>query len=156
MTGHAVRGGIRSPLLPLALATLLPSLGTSIANVALPALETAFAATFGEVQWVVLSYLLAVTALIVGAGRLGDFVGRRRLLLSGVGIFSLASAAAALAPSLVMLILARAVQGFGAAIMMALAVAAVSDFVPKQRIGSAMGLLEGAPVRQSTSGDFQR
>lgn len=128
-------------LLALALTMLLPSLGTSIANVALPSLESAFGASFNEVQWVVLSYLLAVTTLIVGVGRLGDLAGRRRLLLAGIGLFALASTAAALSPSLWVLVGARAVQGLGAAIMMSLAVALVSDVVPKERIGSAMGLL---------------
>ena len=128
-------------LLALAMAMLLPSLGTSIANVALPSLETAFAASFSQVQWVILSYLLAVTTLIVGVGRLGDLVGRRQLLLGGIGIFALASAAAALAPSLWVLVAARAIQGLGAAIMMALTVASVSDVVPQERTGSAIGLL---------------
>ena len=128
-------------LLALALMMLLPSLGTSIANVALPSLETAFLAPFSQVQWVVLSYLLAVTTLIVAVGRLGDLIGRRRLLLAGVALFALASVGAAFAPSLWALVAARAVQGLGAAIMMALSVASVSDVVPGERIGSAMGLL---------------
>lgn len=131
----------RGRLLALALAMLLPSLGTSIANVALPSLETAFIASFSQVQWVVLSYLLAVTTLIVAVGRLGDLIGRRELLLGGIAIFALASAGAAFAPSLWVLVAARAVQGLGAAIMMALAVASVSDVVPAERTGSAMGLL---------------
>jgi len=92
MTGKTDHGHYSWRLLPLALAMLLPSLGTSIANVALPSLESAFGAPFGEVQWVVLAYLLAVTTLIVGVGRLGDLVGRRPLLLGGVGFFALASA----------------------------------------------------------------
>ena len=62
---------------------LLSSLGTSIANVGLPTLAQAFGASFQEVQWVVLAYLLAITTLIVSVGRLGDIVGRRRLLLAG-------------------------------------------------------------------------
>ncbi len=128
-------------LAALSLAMLLPSLGTSIANVALPTLATSFHATMAEVQWVVISYLLAVTSLIVGAGRLGDIIGRSRLLLLGIGLFAAASAACALAPSLWMLIAARAVQGLGAAVMMALTVAMVGDLVPKDRTGSAMGLL---------------
>jgi MFS family permease len=74
---------------------LLPSLGTSIANVALPTLETAFSAPINHVHWVVLSYLLSVTTLIVGVGRLGDLVGRRWLLLWGVALFALASFCAA-------------------------------------------------------------
>lgn len=128
-------------LAALSLAMLLPSLGTSIANVALPTLATSFDATMAEVQWVVISYLLAVTSLIVGAGRLGDIVGRSRLLLMGIGLFAAASAACAVAPSLWHLIAARAVQGLGAAVMMALTIAMVGDLVPKDRTGSAMGLL---------------
>ncbi|WP_292151128.1 MFS transporter, partial [Mesorhizobium sp.] len=77
-------------LASLSLAMLLSSLSTSIANVALPTLSTAFAASFQAVQWVVLAYLLVITALIVSVGRLGDLVGRRLLLVAGLGLFSAA------------------------------------------------------------------
>jgi EmrB/QacA subfamily drug resistance transporter len=120
---------------------LLSSLGTSIANVGLPTLAQAFSASFQEVQWVVLAYLLAITTLIVSAGRLGDIIGRRRLLLAGIFLFTAASVLCGVAPSLWMLIAARAVQGIGAAIMMALTMAFVGETVPKERTGSAMGLL---------------
>ncbi len=129
------------PLATLAVVMLLPSLGTSIANVALPTLKLSFAASTQDVQWVVIAYLLAVTSLIVAAGRLGDLLGRRRLLLAGIAIFTVASAVGALAPSLWALVAARGVQGAGAALMMALAVAMVGDLVPKERTGRAMGLL---------------
>ncbi|MCX7288574.1 MAG: MFS transporter [Rhodobacterales bacterium] len=131
----------RLRLAALSLAMLLPSLGTSIANVPLPTLATAFQAPMAHVQWVVISYLLAVTTLIVGAGRLGDLLGRRRILLLGIGLFAVASAFGALAQNLWLLIALRGVQGLGAAIMMALTIASVSDMVPKDRTGSAMGLL---------------
>lgn len=131
----------RLRLAALSLVMLLPSLGTSIANVALPTLANSFDATMAEAQWVVISYLLAVTSLIVGAGRLGDIVGRSRLLLLGIGLFAAASAACAIAPSLWLLIFARAIQGLGAAVMMALTVAMVGDLVPNDQTGSAMGLL---------------
>ncbi|TGT74627.1 MFS transporter [bacterium M00.F.Ca.ET.159.01.1.1] len=134
---HSTAGALAS----LSLAMLLSSLGTSIANVALPTFSAAFAASFPAVQWVVLAYLLAITALIVSVGRLGDLVGRRLLLIAGLALFSTASLAAALAPSLALLIAARAVQGLGAAVMMALTIAFVGETVPKQRTGSAMGLL---------------
>ena len=91
------------------LAMLLPSLGTSIANVTLPTLATSFDASFSEVQWVVIAYLLSVTSLIVGVGRLGDMIGRRRLLLAGIGIFAVASAVCAVSPILWLLIAARGV-----------------------------------------------
>ncbi|HEX4886107.1 MAG TPA: MFS transporter [Casimicrobiaceae bacterium] len=125
----------------LALATLLSSLGTSVANVGLPALADAFAAPFPHVQWVVLAYLLAITASIVVVGRLGDAAGRRRVLLAGIALFGVASLACGLAPSLGVLIAARAVQGVGAAVMMALAMAMVGETVPREKIGRAMGVL---------------
>jgi EmrB/QacA subfamily drug resistance transporter len=125
----------------LSLAMLLSSLGTSIANVALPTLAQAFAATFQEVQWVVLAYLLAGTALIVSAGRLGDLLGRRRLLLAGIFLFTAGSGLCGFSPALGWLIAARAVQGLGAAAMMALTLAFVSEIVPPARTGRAMGLL---------------
>lgn len=131
----------RLRLAALSLAMLLPSLGTSIANVALPTLSAAFQSPMAHVQWVVISYLLAVTTLIVGAGRLGDLLGRRRILLFGIGLFAVASACGALAQNLWLLVALRGVQGLGAAIMMALTIASVSDMVPKDRTGSAMGLL---------------
>ncbi|KPN91435.1 MFS transporter [Pseudomonas nunensis] len=132
---------LRWVLASLSLSMLLSSLGTSIANVGLPALAQVFGASFQQVQWVVLAYLLAITTLIVSAGRLGDLIGRRRLLLIGIALFTLASVLCGLAPSLSLLIAARAVQGLGAAIMMALTLAFIGETVPKAKTGSAMGLL---------------
>ncbi|HEX8051854.1 MAG TPA: MFS transporter [Thermoleophilaceae bacterium] len=131
----------RGALAGLSLAVLLASLGTSIANVALPTLTQAFGASFQGAQWVVLAYLLASTTVIVSVGRLGDITGRRRLLVVGIAVFTVASALCAAAPTLPALIAARAAQGLGAAIMLALAMALVSEAVPKARTGSAMGLL---------------
>ncbi|MDI2143377.1 MULTISPECIES: MFS transporter [unclassified Pseudomonas] len=142
----------RWALTSLALSMLMPSLDTSIANAGLPTLAAAFDATFQQVQWIVLAYLLAITTLIVSVGRLGDGFGRRRLLLIGIGIFTTASLACALAPSLAWLIGARAVQGLGAAIMFALTVALVADAVPKSRAGSAMGLLATMSATGTTLG----
>jgi len=132
---------VRWALASLSLSMLLSSLGTSIANVGLPTLALAFNASFQEVQWVVLAYLLAITTLIVSVGRLGDLTGRRRLLLAGIFVFTAASVLCAVAPTLWMLIAARAVQGLGAAVMLALTMAFVGEAVPKARTGSAMGLL---------------
>lgn len=128
-------------LASLSSSILLSSLGTSIANVALPTLAWAFGASFHQVQWVVLAYLLAMTMLIVSAGRLGDLAGRRRLLLGGIALFTVASAVCGLAPTLWLLIAARAAQGLGAAVMMSLTMALVAETIPKANTGSAMGLL---------------
>lgn len=132
---------VRWALASLSLSMLLSSLGTSIANVGLPTLAQVFNASFQHVQWIVLAYLLAITTLIVSVGRLGDITGRRRLLLTGIGLFTLASALCGFAPTLWMLIGARALQGIGAAIMMALTMAFVGETVTKAKTGSAMGLL---------------
>jgi EmrB/QacA subfamily drug resistance transporter len=137
--------GLRPPfrwaLASLSLTMLMPSLDTSIANVALPTLAQALGASFHEVQWIVLAYLLAITTLIVSVGRFGDIIGRRRLLLTGICLFTLASLLCGIAPTLWLLVVARAVQGLGAAIMMALSIAFVGETVPQAKTGSAMGLL---------------
>ncbi len=132
---------LRWALASLALSMLLSSLGTSIANVGLPTLAQAFDASFQQVQWVVLAYLLAITTLVVSVGRLGDLLGRKRLLLGGSALFTLASLACAMAPTLWLLIAARAAQGLGAATMMALTMAFVGQTLPKEKTGSAMGML---------------
>jgi len=131
----------RGSLISLSLSMLLASLGTSIANVGLPSLTRAFDASFHAVQWVVLAYLLAITAVIVSAGRLGDQFGRRRLLLAGLLLFAVACGLCGLAPSLAWLVAARVLQGLGAAVMMAMALGMVADTVTKERTGRVMGLL---------------
>jgi EmrB/QacA subfamily drug resistance transporter len=131
----------RWALASLSLSMLLSTLGISIANVALPTLAEAFDASFQQVQWVVLAYLLAITILVVSTGRLGDMIGRRRLLLAGLALFTVASILCGLAPTLWVLIVFRAVQGLGGAVLMALTLAFVGETVPKEKTGSAMGLL---------------
>ena len=125
----------------LALSMLLASMGVSIPNVALPALAKEFGASFAEVQSIVLSYLLAITVTIVGAGRIGDLFGRRRILLSGILIFMVGAILGGFASTLPLLNIARVIQGIGAATVMALTVAFISDSVEKEKIGGAMGLM---------------
>ncbi|WP_412705822.1 Spectinomycin tetracycline efflux pump [Aeromonas rivipollensis] len=128
-------------LLALGLATLLPMLAGSLANMVLPALGQAFAVPFVSLQWVLVAYLLGITCLTVVAGRLGDRFGRRRLLLLGLGLFALASLLCALAPTIGWLIAARTLQGIAAACMLSLALAMVGQLVPPARRGWGMGLL---------------
>lgn len=132
---------LRWALASLSLSTLLPALGTSIASVSLPTLAQTFSASFQQVQWIVLAYLLATTALVVSVGRLGDLIGRRRLLLVGLLVFTVASLLCGAAPTLWLLIAARAGQGLGAAVILVLSMALVGETVGKQKTGSAMGLL---------------
>lgn len=131
----------RWALASLSLSVWMPSLDTSIANAGLPTLARAFDASFQATQWIVIAYLLSITTLIVGAGRLGDLFGRRRLLLLGIATFTTASLACGIASTLGALVAARAVQGLGAAVMLSLSVAMLGDSVPKSKLGGGMGLL---------------
>jgi len=142
----------RWALASLSLAMLMPSLDTSIANAALPSLARTLEASFAQVQWIVLAYLLAITTLIASAGRLGDQLGRRRVLLGGIALFTLASLCCGLAPGLGWLLAARALQGLGAAVMLALSMALVGDALPKARTGAAMGWLGSMSALGTTLG----
>lgn len=125
----------------LALAMLLASLGTSIANIALPALAEAFSAPFVEVQAVVVAYLAALTVAVVIAGRLGDNHGLKPMLLVGLGLFFAGSLICGIAPNLWSLIGARALQGIGAAFLMTLSMALMRQTASETSVGRAMGLL---------------
>ena len=125
----------------LALSMLLSSLGISIPNVALPALAQIFTVSFGEIQWVILAYLLASTITIVGVGRLGDILGHRRVFLAGIILFTMSSILCGIASTFWILIAGRVAQGIGAAILLTLTIALVRQTVPKEKTGQAMGLL---------------
>lgn len=128
-------------LAALAGATLLAAMGSSIAAVALPSLAAAFPATAVELQWVILAYLLTMTVTVVVAGRLGDLYGHRRLLVIGLMLFTVASLAGAASPDLSVLFAARAVQGIGGAVLMAMPMSIARSTVAAGRAGMVMGLL---------------
>lgn len=142
----------RLALCALCLAMLMASLDTSIVHTALPTLALAFGATFRQAQWIILAYLLVLTASSVAAGRLGDALGRRPVLLFGLGLFIFASVLCALAPTLPVLLAARALQGAGGAVMVALSVAFVADVVPGASRGRAMGLIGTMSAAGTTLG----
>lgn len=125
----------------LALAMLLAAFGTSIANIALPALAEAFSAPFAQVQAVVVAYLAALTVCVLIAGRLGDRCGLKPMLVAGLALFAVASLLCAVAPNLSLLIAARALQGMGAAFLMTLAMALMRQTANEARVGRAMGML---------------
>lgn len=134
-------GPARGVMAGLALTTLLGALGISGANIALPDIAADLGASFAGAQWVTIAYLLSVTTLVVGAGQLGDRFGHRRVLGGGIALFSLASVVCAAAPTLPVLVAARAAQGAGAAAMMALTVALARDTAPEGKAGRAIGIL---------------
>lgn len=119
----------------------MAALGSSIATVSLPALVSDFGVSLGQAQWVTLSFLLVSTVIVLPAGPLGDLVGRRRLLLWGHGCYLAGSVLAVAAPSLALLVIARGLQGAGAAAMAAMSLALVRDSVSPSRVGRTMGVL---------------
>jgi EmrB/QacA subfamily drug resistance transporter len=117
-----------------ALGTFLAYLDVTIVNIAFPAIEEDFSGTsLGTLSWIVNAYALAFAALLVVLGRAADRLGRRIVYLGGVGVFALASAACAVAPSVGLLIAARTVQGAAAAAMIPAALGLLlSSFPPRQ------------------------
>ena len=112
----------------------------TIVNVALPVLQHSLGASFAAVQWVVESYTLVLSALILVGGAIGDLYGRRRVFMIGIAIFAASSAACGLAQDPATLVIARGVQGLGAALMMPGSLAIVSASFPRERQGDAIGL----------------
>lgn len=121
-------------------AMAVAALGTSIANVALPQVAADFGLRVAAAQWVVVGYLITVAVLVTGAGRLGDRMGHRRVLIGGVSLFTAGAALGAVAPTAGWLVAARVMQGAGAAAMMALPVALLRGSLSADRMGHAMGM----------------
>jgi EmrB/QacA subfamily drug resistance transporter len=128
-------------LLAVCIALFMLLLDITIVNVALPSIEHDLDASFSQLQWVVDAYALSLAALLLTAGSLADLFGRRRVFGIGLVLFTLASCGCALAGAPMQLILSRAVQGIGGAMMFATSLAIVAQaFQGKQR-GIALGLV---------------
>ena len=122
------------------LGAFMGQLDASIVTITYPRLQSEFATGLGSVQWVSLSYLVVLAVLLVPVGRWADMTGRKLLYLYGFGLFSLASAACALAPTLGWLVAGRGFQAVGAALLQANSVALVVLSVPRSRVRTALGL----------------
>jgi EmrB/QacA subfamily drug resistance transporter len=115
----------------------------SVVNVALPVLQENLHATAADVQWVVEAYLLLLASLVLLGGSLGDHFGRRRIFATGIALFSLASIWCGLSPTIGSLILARAVQGIGAALLVPGSLAIISTSFNASQRGRAIGTWSG-------------
>ncbi len=118
-------------------------LDSTVVNVALPALQTSLGATVAGVQWVVESYGLFLGALILVGGSLGDLLGRRLIFLTGVVIFAIASAGCGFAANIQLLLIARSVQGVGAALLVPGSLAIISASFDERTRGQAIGTWSG-------------
>lgn len=126
------------------LASSLSFVEGSVLNVALPAIRESYGAGAADVQWVVNSYLLPLSALLLLGGALGDHYGRRLLLLIGTGLFAVTSLICALAPSLEILLAARAAQGVGAALLLPNSLALLNAAYQGEKRGRAVGIWAAA------------
>jgi EmrB/QacA subfamily drug resistance transporter len=116
---------------------------STVVNVALPALQTNLNATIVDVQWVIEAYSLLLSALLLVGGSLGDHYGRRRVFLIGVALFAVASTWCGLAPNIHQLIVARAAQGLGAALLVPGSLAIISSSFSENERGRAIGTWSG-------------
>src|ERR671937_227288 len=118
-------------------------LDNTVVNVALPAIERDLKISISQLEWIVTAYALTFAALLITGGKLADLLGRRRIFVVGLAIFTLSSLACGLASSAGFLIGARAVQGVGAALMNPATLSIiVATFPPRQR-GTAIGIWAG-------------
>jgi EmrB/QacA subfamily drug resistance transporter len=131
-------------LAALAICLLTLGLDGTILNVALPTLAAELGASTSGLQWIVDAYILVFAGLLLPAGALGDRIGRRKVLLVGLGVFLVSSVAAAWTTSISGLVAARAAMGLGSAIMMPMAMATLPVIFPPAERGRAISVLAAA------------
>jgi EmrB/QacA subfamily drug resistance transporter len=125
----------------ISVGTFMTTLDSSIVNISLPAIARSFHTPLGgTVEWVLIAYLVVIAACLLTFGRLADLVGRERVWIAGVGLFTVGSLLCGIAPSLPLLVAARAVQGVGGALIFAPAIALVVDAFPRSERGRALGM----------------
>jgi EmrB/QacA subfamily drug resistance transporter len=130
-------------MVAVSLTLFMGAVDGTIVNVALPTLAAEFNANFATVQWVVLAFLLGLSVLLLSVGRLADMAGKKRIFATGLLIFVIGSVLCGFAPSIYALIAARLVQAIGAAMVIALGVAIVTETWPPQQRGQAIGFSAG-------------
>jgi EmrB/QacA subfamily drug resistance transporter len=130
-------------LITTILASTIAYVDESVVNIALPAIERDLAAAAAVVQWLVNAYTLCLAALLLIGGAAADRFGRRKMFIAGVSIFAVASLGCGLSPNVAILILARAIQGFGAALLIPCALALIGASFDEAERGRAIGTWAG-------------
>lgn len=130
-------------LVGVSLGILMFTIDLSVVNIALPTLIREFQTSFTAVQWVVLSYLLVITSLQLGASRLGDLWGKKYLFIGGLGMFTASSALCGIAGTIWQLVGFRALEGLGGVFIAGLAAAIVTESFSAQERGKAIGIVSG-------------
>ena len=127
----------------VSIALFMTALDNLVVGVALPSIRVDLGGSIESLEWTVNAYTLAFAVLLITGAALGDRFGRKRMFVVGLGIFTGASALAALAPTIEALIAARAVQGLGAAIVLPLTLTLLSEAFPADKRGMALGIWAG-------------
>jgi EmrB/QacA subfamily drug resistance transporter len=127
----------------VSVALFMVVLDNLVVSVALPSIHRDLGASIQSLEWTVNAYVLAYAVLLLTGAALGDRFGRKRMFVAGLALFTVASAAAALAPTTDLLIAARALQGVGAAIVTPLTLTLLAEAFPKERRGLAIGVWSG-------------
>jgi EmrB/QacA subfamily drug resistance transporter len=123
-------------------------------NLSIPGMARELDTSTTNMQWAISGFMLALGSFLIPGGRLGDILGRRRMLITGTAIFGLSSLAGGLAPSASFLIGARLIQGIGAAILFPLSIAVVTNTFPEERRKRAIGNLYGLAAAATAVGPF--
>src|SRR5580700_9839769 len=130
-------------LLIVSIGLFMVVLDNLVINVALPSIHRQLGASIQALEWTVNAYVLSYAVLLLTGAAIGDRLGRKRMFATGIALFTASSAAAALAPTIGLLIAARAVQGVGAAIATPLTLTLLADAFPPERRGLALGVWSG-------------
>jgi EmrB/QacA subfamily drug resistance transporter len=150
----ASRGGRRGLLLVVGLGTLLGALSGSSAMLALPKISAHLGLDVGSTGWIITSFLIVMTVLLLPVGRVSDMIGHRRMYLTGFVVFGVASILCGLAPTFWLLLAARVLQAMGGAMVVAPGPALLTTTFPSSERGNALGMLATATYIGLSAGPF--
>ncbi|MGE5630827.1 MAG: MFS transporter [Caulobacteraceae bacterium] len=139
VSGSIDRKRMRLIIFAVVIGTFMSALDSSVVNIALPRISEHFKAPLSVIEWVVMSYLLVISSLLLTYGRLGDMYGHKRIYIAGFIIFTAGSILCGLAPSVLLLIIFRAIQALGAGMLMSMGPAIVTNVAPPDERGKALG-----------------
>jgi EmrB/QacA subfamily drug resistance transporter len=143
---------IKKVMAAVSIGTFMGALDSSIINIALPTISTYFHAPLANIEWIVMSYLLVISSLLLTYGRLGDMYGHKRIYLLGFGIFTAGSLFCGLSPNIPLLIVSRVIQALGAGMLMSMGSAIVTNNTPPSQRGKYLGVIAVAVSVALTTG----
>lgn len=149
---NAAEPRLRQIILIIGVGTFMAALDASVVNIALPSISKYYGEPLYIIEWVIMSYLLIISSLLLTYGRLGDMYGHKKVYIGGFAVFSLGSLMCSLAPSILALILSRMAQALGAGMIMSMGPAIITDFAPPQSRGKALGVNATAVAVASATG----